>query len=188
MRLESGGALIVTGRNGAGKSSLLRMLAGLLTPLTGAVKTTPSPNDDRRMFGYVGHHDAVKPGLTALENLVFWAALSDRREAPARAKLALEAFDIERLADLPGRILSAGQKRRLSLGRLLVAPARIWLLDEPSVALDHDGVARLEAEIGRQQVSGGAVIVATHQALAISGAETLTLGQKQPTQGAETQW
>lgn len=180
LQLDSGGAVLITGRNGAGKSSLLRLLAGLLSPLTGTVQTHEMPQDDRRLFGYVGHQDAVKPTLTALENLAFWAALADRREAHSRAQLALEAFDIERLADLPGRILSAGQKRRLSLGRLLVAPARIWLLDEPSVALDQDGVLRLETEIGRHQLAGGAVIVATHQPLAIAGAVTLSLDDHRP--------
>ena len=182
LRLDAGGAIVVVGRNGAGKSSLLRLLAGLLKPLMGSVRTEPSPDDQRRMFGYVGHHDAVKPTLTALENLVFWAGLADRREARARAELALEAFDISQLADLPGRILSAGQKRRLSLGRLLVAPARIWLLDEPSVALDREGVRRLEGEIGRHQASGGGVVVATHQDLTIAGAETLDLEAHRPGQ------
>jgi heme exporter protein A len=156
------------------------LLAGLLTPLTGSVASHGTEHESRRQFGYVGHQDAVKPTLTALENLTFWSALSDRREAMSRARLALDAFDIGRLADLPGRILSAGQKRRLNLGRLLVAPARIWLLDEPSVALDRDGVARLEAEIARHQATGGAVIAATHQALAINGAETLALDNHRP--------
>ncbi|MEM7445164.1 MAG: heme ABC exporter ATP-binding protein CcmA [Pseudomonadota bacterium] len=181
LRLEAGGALVVTGPNGAGKSSLLRLLAGLLAPLTGTVTIEDAPSTERRTFGYVGHQDGIKPHLTALENLAFWAGLFDRREAMPRAKLALEAFDIARLSDLPGRFLSAGQRRRLSLGRLLVAPSRIWLLDEPSVALDGDGVSRLESEIDSHRASGGGVIIATHQPLDIPGTDSLALGTQRRT-------
>ena len=180
--MERGGALLVTGANGSGKSSLLRLIAGLIAPFAGRLAWHGDDGDAGRTprLAYVGHADAIKATLTALQNLSFWAALADPREATARAGLALDAFGIARLADIPGRYLSAGQRRRVALARLLAAPARLWLLDEPTVALDRDGIARLEKQIARHRDGGGAVAVATHAPIALPGADELCLDDHQP--------
>lgn len=172
--VDGGDALVVTGPNGAGKSSLLRVLAGLIPPFAGRLDL--ARRDDNRMaVGYVGHLDAVKGDLTALETLTFWARLADRREAAARARLALGAYGINHLADVPGRFLSAGQKRRVALARLLAAPARLWLLDEPTVALDRAGQDRLAAAIASHRAHGGAIVAATHQDLGLPGERRLDM-------------
>ena len=178
-RLAPGGALTLTGPNGSGKSSLLRILAGLLRPAGGTLAWDgQSLKDDRaahrRRLHYVGHLDAVKPALTVAENLKDWARL---RGAAGPGPGALEALGIERLADVPGRYLSAGQRRRLALARLLAAPAPLWLLDEPTVTLDADASARVGAMIARHRAGGGMAIVATHGEIALEGAERLDLGQ-----------
>lgn len=177
--VERGGALLITGANGSGKSSLLRLIAGLIVPFAGRLAWHGDAEQPARL-AYVGHADAIKATLTALQNLSFWAALADPREATARARLALDAFGIARLADIPGRYLSAGQRRRVALARLLAAPARLWLLDEPTVALDTDGIARLEKQIARHRDGGGAVAVATHAPIALPDADALRLDDHQP--------
>jgi heme exporter protein A len=176
--LEPGDALAVTGPNGAGKSSLLRVLAGLIPPFAGTIDYRPAQEASEGAWagiGYVGHLDAAKADLTALETLAFWARLADRRQAEARARRALDAYGVAHLADLPMRFASAGQKRRVALARLLAAPARLWLLDEPSVALDSDGQTRLAEVIARHRAAGGLIVSATHQDLALPGAQSLTL-------------
>ncbi len=178
--LPAGGVLRVTGPNGSGKSSLLRMMAGLVRPFAGALTwhgeaVAADPDAHRARVRYVGHADAVKPALSALDNLVFWAALAAPEGARDRAAAALEDFGIGALAAVPGRYLSAGQKRRLTLARLVAAPAPLWLLDEPTVALDHDGVARLEAALDRHRATGGVVALATHGGLDLAQAAALRL-------------
>ena len=178
-RLERGGALALVGPNGAGKSSLLRILAGLLRRADGTLAWDGAPIDadwaaHRGRLHYVGHLDAVKPTLTAAENLDGWARF---RGAARAAPEALAALGIEDLADVPGRYLSAGQKRRLALARLLATPAPLWLLDEPTVTLDADAAARVEAMIAAHRAGGGMTIVATHGEIAPGGAQRLDLGQ-----------
>lgn len=181
-RLPAGGALVLTGSNGSGKSSLLRLLAGLLTPAAGrlgwgGIPIAHEPAEYRAALHYVGHLDATKPAMTPRETLGFWAAL---RGLPAEAPAiegALAAFGLGAIADWPCRWLSAGQRRRLALARLLACPASIWLLDEPSSALDGDGEARLVAVIAEHRQAGGRVAVATHQPIAIEDPGSLVLDE-----------
>jgi heme exporter protein A len=180
--VESGGALLLVGPNGSGKSSLLRVMAGLLRPFGGMVAwdggdILDDTDAHNARLHYVGHLDAVKPVMTVAENLGFWAGLrSDAGNLDAIVKEALETFGIGHLADVPGRFLSAGQKRRVNLARLLAAPATLWLLDEPTTALDRAAIASLEAAIARHRSGGGMVCVCTHVDLGIDGARTLDLG------------
>ena len=177
-RIEWGGALTLVGPNGAGKSSLLRILAGLLKQAGGTLTWDNAPVDDdlaahRSRLHYVGHLDAVKPTLTVGENLDGWARF---RGAMRAAPDALAALGIEDLADVPGRFLSAGQRRRLALARVLATPAPLWLLDEPTVTLDADATARVAAMIAAHRSGGGMAIVATHGELALDGTQRLDLG------------
>lgn len=167
-RLADGGALVLIGPNGSGKSSLLRLMAGLSSALSGRIVWDGEDvATDREAHGarlqFLGHGDAVKPVLTVAENLRLW---SDLRQPPAQSarhrRQALEAFGLGRLADVPGRYLSAGQRRRLALARLLAAPSRLWLLDEPRTALDRDAADALDAAIVRHREQGGMVVVALH--------------------------
>lgn len=178
--LPPGGALVLTGANGSGKSSLLRLLATLLMPVSGRLLWGGVPVGEdiavyRARLHYVGHLDAIKPALGVRETLGYWAAARDVR-APA-LDAALAAFGLDRVADWPCRWLSAGQRRRLALARLLVIPAPVWLLDEPAAALDADGEARLAEAIATHRRNGGRVAVATHQPLALLGATELRLDQ-----------
>jgi len=177
-RLAAGGALVLTGANGSGKSSLLRLLATLLAPAAGRLSwggqpVARDPARYRAALHYVGHLDAIKPALSAREMLGFWAAM--RGTAIPALDEALDAFGLGGRADWPCRWLSAGQRRRLALARLIAAPAPIWLLDEPSAALDTDGEARLERAMAAHRAAGGCVAVATHQPLAIPDAAVIAL-------------
>jgi heme exporter protein A len=177
-RLETGGALVLTGPNGSGKSSLLRLLAGLLTPaagrlLWGGMPVEADPAAYRSAIHYVGHLDGVKPALSPREMLHFWAAL--RGVARPAIETALAAFGIASIADWPCRWLSAGQRRRLALARLIAAPAPLWLLDEPSAGLDADGEARLVEVIESHRRSGGRVALAMHQPLALADTTALAV-------------
>lgn len=180
--LAGGDALVLVGRNGAGKSSLLRILAGLLPPVAGRLCWDSSDiradiDGHRARVRYVGHADAVKPALSAFENLHTWAVLwGDRHGAEDRTRDALSRFAIEGLAELPGRWLSAGQRRRLALARLLLAPAPLWLLDEPRTALDADAAVLLDAAIARHRTDGGMVVMALHEGARPPGARTLDVG------------
>ena len=178
-RLERGGALALVGPNGSGKSSLLRILCGLLLPANGTLTWDGAPVEDdwsahRGRLHYVGHLDAVKPALTVAENLDHWARF---RGAARAAPDALQALGIEDLADVPGRYLSAGQRRRLALARVLATPAPLWLLDEPTVTLDAESAARVTTMIAAHRADDGMVIVATHGEIALDGADRLDLGR-----------
>jgi heme exporter protein A len=171
--VPAGGALLLTGPNGAGKTTLLRLLAGLLRAEAGRLLWqgqdvfTDRAAHGRRV-GFVGHQDALKSGLTAAENLRLWGA----RQAVTNA---LEQAGLAALADLPARMLSAGQRRRLALGRLFLLNARLWLLDEPTLGLDAASVARFGAQLARHRESGGVVVAATHLDLPLPDAAILPL-------------
>lgn len=178
-RLAPGGALVLVGPNGSGKSSLLRLMAGLGRPAAGTIAwggedVREDPAAHRARLHYVGHADAVKPVMTVAEDVRFWAAL-DGREADVGA--ALDALGIAHLADVPGQYLSAGQRRRLALARLVAAPAELWLLDEPKTALDADAQRRLDAAVASHRAGGGRVAVASHGGDAPADAEVLDVGR-----------
>jgi heme exporter protein A len=171
-RARPGEALLLTGPNGSGKSSLLRLMAGLLPPAAGRLlwgedAIADDPEAHRARLHYVGHLDALKPALTVAENLSFYAALRGVPADDAALEHAMEAFRIDRLADTPARFLSQGQRRRTALARLLAAPAPLWLLDEPTLALDDAALAALAAVLISHLAAGGHVIAATHASIAV---------------------
>jgi heme exporter protein A len=177
-RLAPGEALLVTGPNGAGKTSLLRQIAGLLPLACGAFRLEGGGADAAipELCHYVGHANAVKASLSAAENLAFWAEfLGDRRQSVAAA---LAAFGLGALADLPGGLLSAGQKRRLALARLLVATRPIWLLDEPQTSLDKASLKLLDAAIEHHLATGGIAVIASHAEASAKRAKRLALGKE----------
>lgn len=177
--VASGEALLLTGPNGAGKTSLLRVLAGFLQPAAGEVRLQGGEAD--RSLGeqchWLGHANAVKPALTVAENAAFWASYLGGGEPGRRAVGdALDRFGLTELADIPAGYLSAGQKRRLGLARLLLAPRPLWLLDEPTVSLDAEGTATLAAVIDAHLASGGLAVAATHLPMGLARARQLQLG------------
>jgi heme exporter protein A len=172
--------LHVRGENGVGKTSLLRMLAGLSRPEAGRLLWRGVPIHDaaeeyHRCLFYLGHHDAVKEELTALENLDLAAALDGAPLAPGQARAALERFGLQGREDLPVRVLSAGQKRRVLLARLATRKAELWLLDEPYTALDAKAVGVLSALVGEHIAAGGMVVITSHQAIDIPNGRVLQL-------------
>ncbi len=180
--LADGGALVLRGPNGSGKSSLLRLMAGLAPPWSGTLAWDDEPVADdsdahRRRLHYVGHADPVKAPLTVAENLRFWAALRGVDDASAAVGRALDGFAIAHLADLPGRYLSAGQRRRVNLARVLASPAALWLLDEPATALDDSGVACLKVAMAAHRAHGGMVVTSTHAEPLLDGGDVLDLSR-----------
>lgn len=173
--LPAGAALLLTGANGAGKSTLLRILAGLLRPAEGAVvwqgaDVAADPAAHAGRLRYLSHQDALKPALTVAENLDFFARLWGGEVVPALAAMALAP-----LSDLPARVLSSGQKRRLALARLALAPAPLWLLDEPTTGLDAASVERLGPLLAAHRARGGIVVAATHIPLPLADVRELRL-------------
>jgi heme exporter protein A len=180
LRLEGGAALVLTGPNGSGKSTLLRSLAGYLRPASGSVRIIGA-GDDREaseVCHFVGHLDGIKTHLTAEENLTFWAAyLGGSADLAARVEAALQLFALDALADIPAGYLSAGQKRRLALARLVAAERPLWLLDEPTVSLDTSSIDVLVAAINGHLATGGMAVIATHVPMALAPMQQIRLGQ-----------
>ncbi|MBC2835890.1 heme ABC exporter ATP-binding protein CcmA [Paragemmobacter straminiformis] len=163
--VAAGQALILRGPNGAGKTTLLRTLAGLQPAVAGAVSVPPEA------MAYAAHADGIKAVLTVAENLEFWAAVHGTRGIGA----ALEAMDLVGLRNRRGAHLSAGQKRRLGLARLLVTGRPVWLLDEPTVSLDVASVALFAGVVRGHLAGGGAALIATHVDLGLGEAVVLDL-------------
>ncbi|MDA7946492.1 MAG: heme ABC exporter ATP-binding protein CcmA [Hyphomicrobiaceae bacterium] len=172
--VKKGSGLQLTGANGVGKSSLLRILAGFLPPAAGRI--TLEGADDETPIGefchYVGHLNGVKRAFTVRENLLFWSEYCGGGDIDP----ALETFNLLDLSDIPAGLLSAGQARRLGLARLQVIERPLWLLDEPSVSLDEASRNILASAIRNHTRNGGLAIAATHLPLGVKFAHTLELG------------
>lgn len=161
--VDAGEAVILRGPNGAGKTTLLRCLAGLTPPLAGHIN---APEDT---IAYAAHADGLKSQLTVVENLAFWADVFQGGAVDD----AIAAFELDALRDRLAGALSAGQKRRLSLARLLVTGRPIWVLDEPTVSLDAENVARFARAVGAHLARGGSALIATHIDLGLPNARVL---------------
>ena len=166
-QLSAGTALVLRGPNGAGKTTLLRTVAGLQPPLAGQI------NLDCDAMAYAGHADGIKAPLTVRENLQFWA---DVFGFSAGIDAALDAFQLAPLTDRRAGNLSAGQKRRLGLARMLVTGRRVWVMDEPTVSLDAAAVAMFAAAVERHLADGGMALLATHIDLGLPSAQVLDVG------------
>jgi heme exporter protein A len=174
LALASGQLLELRGPNGAGKSSLLRLVVGLGEPVAGEI-TLEGGNPDLtigQQAHYAAHQEAIKSPLTVKENLEFWGDFLGGGDLDA----ALAAFDLTDLAQYPAALLSAGQKRRLSLSRLALVPRPLWLLDEPTLGLDAASLERLMQLLRGHLSGGGLAIVATHAAIAITADVSLVVG------------
>jgi heme exporter protein A len=175
--VSTGEVLAVVGPNGSGKSSLLRLIAGLVAIASGTI--TLSGADDNLTVAeqahLLGHRDAIKPSLSVLENVAFWFEFLGGDASEASPAAALEAVGLNHLSDLPAAFLSAGQRRRLAIARLVALKRPVWLLDEPTTALDAAGQTMIAALMSAHLRSGGLIVAATHQPLGISARE-LRLG------------
>lgn len=170
-KLDAGDVVLLKGPNGSGKTSLLRAIAGLC-PIDGELFPA-TPEQRRERIIYCGHADGVKAALTVAETLAFWTALyraPTSYMSDAIAEMALEGLQQRRAG-----ALSAGQKRRVALARLLIARKPVWLLDEPTASIDAESVERLVSLIAHHAARGGAALVATHDRLPIEGARSLRI-------------
>ena len=184
LELHPGDAALATGPNGSGKSSLLRVIAGLIPPFAGRIiwngeDARRSPDNYRSVMRYVGHADALQPTLTVIENLTYWAKIYGCPHDVAALKRGLQSVDLSDLANLPVRILSAGQRRRLSLARAISTGGKIWLLDEPTVALDAQSITNIETAISTFRDQGGIVIASTNAPMSLPSAESIDLNAYQ---------
>ena len=174
--VSSGEALAVVGRNGAGKSSLLRVIAGLVHLAAGTLSLNSAEAEASiaEQAHYLGHQDALKGSLSVRENLIFWVDYLGGARADAAD--ALEAVDLAPLAGLPAGYLSAGQRRRLSIARLVAVNRPLWLLDEPTSALDVQSQDRLAGLMRAHLQTGGIIVAATHGPIGLEAPRELRLG------------
>jgi heme exporter protein A len=181
LQLQPGNVVWLRGRNGRGKTSLLRIMAGLSSPAQGAVlcNDTPLPKQSaqwRSQLVYIAHASALKEDLTVAECLQFMAAVQGRKHTTEEIKAALGRWGIAALHQAPVRTLSQGQRRRTALARLaLPHPTSVWLLDEPFDALDDEGVATLCSLLTAQSRRGGSVMLTSHQAVPLRDPEPITV-------------
>lgn len=178
--LSSGEALVVTGPNGSGKSTLLRIICGLLAPEDGRITLfeDAAAQPVSAACHYLGHHNAMKPALSARENLLFWQKFNGA--AALDIDDALEAVDLPGVENLPFGYLSTGQKRRVSIAKLLVNHRPLWIVDEPTAGLDKASEARFAELIRGHMREGGMVIAATHIPLGLEGVKTLDMAKYSP--------
>ncbi|MCU0834725.1 MAG: cytochrome c biogenesis heme-transporting ATPase CcmA [Chromatiaceae bacterium] len=174
--VEPGTLLHVRGRNGSGKTTLLRALCGLLMPETGEIRWNGEPirrlaEDYHRDMLYFGHLNGIKHDLSGIENLRVAAILDDDRPDEADLWDALEQMGLKGFEDLPTKVLSQGQKKRVALARLLLSQAPLWILDEPFTALDTDAVDLLQMLIARHVADDGMVILTTHQEVPLTSGQ-----------------
>jgi heme exporter protein A len=180
LAVDAGEWLHVRGENGAGKTSLLRLLAGLSHPAEGEIhwrgqSIHDSESDYRHNRLFFGHHGALKEDLTALENLSFAAAMDGAELPESQALAALVRFGLKGRQELPVRVLSAGQKRRVMLARLATREAKLWVLDEPFTALDVKAVELLTTLVGEHLALGGMAVITSHQAVPLPGGRVVQL-------------
>lgn len=173
LTLDAGGAVVVTGPNGIGKSSLLRLAAGLIAPFEGQVERTRRP-------ALMTEDVALDPEQRLSDALGFWARLDGLPDARGRVAAALETVELAGLAHVLVRLLSTGQRRRAALARVVGGQAPLWLLDEPATGLDAAGIAMLERVIAAHRAAGGAVLLTTHQRLTVPTALPLALDTMVP--------
>ena len=174
-RVDAGEALVVSGANGTGKTTLLRIIAGLTTPASGALAwngelVKPLAPEFRRLVAYSGHLPALKDELTAEENLASLLTLDAETVTGDTLRAALDDVALTRQRQLPARVLSQGQRRRIGLARLALMPRPLWILDEPTTALDASGIELLGRMLARHLSAGGILVAATHAALGLAPA------------------
>lgn len=180
LAVQPGEWLHIQGENGAGKTTLMRTLIGLMPPAAGEIRWCGEPvkelgEDFRRELLYLGHYGAVKEELTPLENLHLAAALDGDQLSERDALTTLHRFGLRGREELPVRVLSQGQKRRVLLSRLVTRKAKLWVLDEPFTALDVKAVDMLAGVIGEHVAGGGMVILTSHQSIPVPGGKVLVL-------------
>lgn len=178
--LRGGEALLIQGGNGQGKTSLLRMLTGLSRPASGEIRWRGVPLDEtredfHREMAYIGHLNGIKDELTPVENVQLAARLNGRSQGARETENLLTELGLGTRLDLPCRVLSFGQRRRVALAALLGGPALLWILDEPFTGLDTHGIALLEGHIRAHLAEGGMAVLTTHQPLSLEGASVRTL-------------
>ncbi|MTI08510.1 heme ABC exporter ATP-binding protein CcmA [Curvivirga aplysinae] len=176
--LRAGEAMVLHGPNGSGKSSLLRVLAGLIPAFSGEMNLGEDYTVEE-MMTYIGHANPIKAPLTVRENLTYWAALYGAEE---KIPTAMEAMDLTAISDLQGRVLSSGQRRRLTLARLFLEDKPIWLLDEPTVGLDIESCKLLENKIAQHRASDGIVLLSTHVGIDVPDVKQLDMAEFSETQ------